>query len=194
MLSIQKITADVEQGFGNQIPDGEQICIGAYTATCQKRSYDLEHEMVFYTFWLDQPVSDVKLHYRGDMNEVVHRVCLADPDLGEFAHTYPEVHFELPTVEDIFGWDDFFACADEDGEQWPLMKIRRNRLPDCELPDPDKYTATWLLNETDLMVDCHAAIAFSGQLTFEEDGDPCLVRPKFILGLHLDKKEFEDEI
>lgn len=128
---------------------GDQINVGKYTATCQK----LTDNTAIFIF--DQYLDEVYPMNLTDTNVGGYESSYLRDKLkdGKIDRSFEEISdklvpFEngdllrLPTVGEMFGYDDFYEM--DDAEQWELMKNRRNRIA---FRDGDKYEWGWLQNK-----------------------------------------------
>lgn len=137
----------------NEIQVGDQIEVGHYTATCQKLP-----GKGLALFLLDQYLDKAMPMNRKSTNKGGYDASDLRKDLNtgaildEFA-PLDLVPFEngdllrLPFYGEMFGHDDWYnsgAVEPDDCEQWPLMKIRSNRIADRE---GEPYEWGWLQNK-----------------------------------------------
>ena len=161
---------------------GDQIRVGKYTATCQKVLVSPTNGSVSgYVFWLDQYLD--RQYTYVDAVERMPQDCMRDGNFKELVDFMP-LDIYLPSTEDIYGKDDFYrdGYKYEDGEQWELMKVNRNRLPDQVLDLDTKYLGCWLYNEA-MISGSHAVISYAGDPSFAGDKTLLPVRPAMILSL-----------
>lgn len=137
----------------DEIQVGDRIEVGHYTATCQK----LPGEGLAL-FLLDQYLDKPMQMNRKNTNKGGYDASDLRKDLNtgaildEFA-PLELVPFEngdllrLPFYGEMFGHDDWYnsgAVEPDDYEQWPLMKIRSNRIADRK---GEPYEWGWLQNK-----------------------------------------------
>lgn len=128
---------------------GDQINVGTYTATCQKLT---DNTAIFI---LDQYLDDAYPMNRTDTNAGGYEDSYLRKKLkdGKLDRSFEEigdmlVPFEngdllrLPTVGEMFGYDDYYEM--DDAEQWELMKNRINRIADRR---GIRYEWGWLQNK-----------------------------------------------
>ena len=128
---------------------GDQINVGAYTATCQKLTDDTA------VFILNQYIDKAYPMNLTNTNAGGYEASWLRKKLkdGKIDRSFEEISdklvpFEngdllrLPTVGEMFGYDDFYEM--DDAEQWELMKNRRNRIAERR---GGKYEWGWLQNK-----------------------------------------------
>ena len=88
----------------------------------------------------------------------------------------------IPTVEEVFGRNDYYEAADY--EQLPLMKERKNRLAFIRDKDGDEmWDWGWLMNRVKNSASYFAAVNDFGHAYSRVASDSCGVRPAFYIRL-----------
>lgn len=173
----------------NEIQVGDRIEVCHYTATCQK----LPGEGLAL-FLLDQYLDKPMQMNRKNTNKGGYDASDLRKDLNtgaildEFA-SLELVPFEngdllrLPFYGEMFGHDDWYnsgAVEPDDCEQWPLMKIRNNRIVDRK---GEPYEWGWLQNQYVRSATLFCSVLSYGIASAWNASHSVGVRPAFLIKL-----------
>ena len=173
----------------NEIQVGDRIEVGHYTATCQKLPGE-GLALFLLDQYLDKPMQmNRKNTNKGGYNASDLRKDLnTGAILDEFA-PLELVPFEngdllrLPFYGEMFGHDDWYnsgAVEPDDCEQWPLMKIRNNRIADRK---GEPYEWGWLQNQYVQSAAAFCGVAGDGLADRWNASASIGVRPAFLIKL-----------
>ncbi len=170
---------------------GDRICVGEYTATCQKIEDD--GNIFLFDRYLDKPVKMNK----NDMNEGGYeasdlRKRLNSTDILDI-FTFGNVSnklvpldngdlFRIPFYGEIFGNDGWYknnTVELDECEQWELMKDRRNRIVERKYAD---YECGWLQNKNVMSSTYFFAVTNNGTANYYAASYSLGVRLVFKIG------------
>ena len=178
-LFARRITEELDEEIGV----GDQIRVGKYTATCQKTTK--QGALFLLDQYLDEP---------RPMNEDGEGRPYEESDLRKFLQSeealkefrqYRErmaTHengdlLRIPTLSEIFGDEDAEYFEELPGEQWGLMKDRKNRIAfRC-----DEWEWGWLQNKRKGSATYFAHVNIFGSATNFSASASLGVRPAFLI-------------
>ena len=170
---------DEEIGVGDQIRVGRK-----YTATCQKIS------KAGALFLLDQyldkgmPMNGENTNEGGYEKSDLRAWLQTEEALKPFkAYRERMAEFEngdilrIPTHGEIFGEEDAEYFEEIPGEQWQLMKDRKNRIAFRK----DDWEWGWLMNRSKIYASNFGVVAHNGYVRGTSASSAAGVRPAFLI-------------
>ena len=176
----------------NEIQVGDRIEVGPYTATCQKLPGE-GLALFLLDQYLDQPMQmnpkntnaggymaselryQLNLHGHDQFPDEIYKLMQPVNEQGDL--------LRLPFYGEMFGHDDWYnsgAVEPDDCEQWPLMKIRNNRIADRK---GEPYEWGWLQNQYVPSATNFCSVADDGIANSWRASLSLGVRPAFLIKL-----------
>ena len=166
---------------------GDQFEIGAlgkrFTATCHDIR-DGEALIVFDEYVIDLPMNESGKNIGGfeesDLKDWLNSKFYSTLDAEIKERVSGDIR--IPTVEEVFGRNDYYETADY--EQLPLMKERKNRLAFIRDEDGDEmWDWGWLMNRVKSSASTFAHVDSGGGANCSDASASFGVRPAFYIRL-----------
>lgn len=172
----------------DEVMVGDRICVGEYTATCQK----VEDDGYIFLFdrYLDKPMQMNKKdtneggYEASDLRKIINSTYILDFFVfSNFSNELVPLEngylFRIPFYGEIFGHDDWYnsgVVEPDDCEQWELMKDKRNRIVECMYTD---YEFGWLQNKNIMSSTYFFAVTNNGTANYYAASYAIGIRPVF---------------